>query len=118
MRDQYAGDVSDVLKFAFLRALTGVLGIAWYYAARNDNRPDGKHIKWQSEPAWQRLDAQLHAGLSRYQSEASRRWSSLRSGQMGRYSTGSRCRRAFFVDHGPSESAHLWGLSGILCAGP
>jgi hypothetical protein len=32
MRDQYAGDVSDVIKFAFLRALTGVdrtLGIAW-----------------------------------------------------------------------------------------
>lgn len=35
MRDQYAGDVSDFLKFAFLRALAGedrILGIAWYYA--------------------------------------------------------------------------------------
>jgi hypothetical protein len=32
VRDQYAGDVSDVLKFAFLRALAGndrTLGVAW-----------------------------------------------------------------------------------------
>src|SRR4029079_15617641 len=39
MRDQYAGDISDVLKFAFLRALTGAdrkLGIAWYYVPGHD----------------------------------------------------------------------------------
>ncbi len=39
MRDQYAGDISDVLKFAFLRALSGVdraLGIAWYYVPGHD----------------------------------------------------------------------------------
>ena len=39
MRDQYAGNVSDVLKFAFLRALAGAdraLGIAWYYAPGDD----------------------------------------------------------------------------------
>ena len=33
MRDQYAGDISDVLKFAFLRTLAGqdkTLGVAWY----------------------------------------------------------------------------------------
>jgi hypothetical protein len=39
MRDQYAGDVSDVLKFAFLRALAGAdraLGIARYYAPGDD----------------------------------------------------------------------------------
>ena len=29
MRDQYAGDVSDVLKFAFLRALAGGRSDAW-----------------------------------------------------------------------------------------
>ena len=67
MRDQYAGDVSDVLKFAFLRALAGTdrtLGIAWYYAPGDDGRADGRHLEWQDEPAWQRLDPQLHAGLS------------------------------------------------------
>jgi hypothetical protein len=44
MRDQYAGDVSDVLKFAFLRALVGTdrrLGIAWYYVPGDDGRADG-----------------------------------------------------------------------------
>jgi hypothetical protein len=67
MRDQYAGDVSDALKFAFLRALAGsdkTLGIAWYYVPANDGRADGRHLEWREEPAWQQLDAQLHAGLS------------------------------------------------------
>jgi hypothetical protein len=67
MRDQYAGDVSDVLKFAFLRALAGddrTLGIAWYYTSGHDGRTDGRHIEWRDEPAWEKLDAQLHAGLS------------------------------------------------------
>ena len=39
MRDQYAGNVSDVLKFAFLRSLRGAdraLGIASYYAPGDD----------------------------------------------------------------------------------
>jgi hypothetical protein len=34
MRDQYAGDISDYLKFSFLRQVvpeTHQLGIAWYY---------------------------------------------------------------------------------------
>ncbi|WDZ82102.1 hypothetical protein PWG15_36100 (plasmid) [Ensifer adhaerens] len=67
MRDQYAGDVSDVLKFAFLRSLAAAdrtLGVAWYYAPGDDGRPDGKHLEWRNEPAWQVLDAELHAGLS------------------------------------------------------
>lgn len=67
MRDQYAGDVSDVLKIAFLRALTGtdrVLGVAWYYSPGDDGRPDGRHLEWRSEPAWQRLNSEVHAGLS------------------------------------------------------
>ncbi len=67
MRDQYAGDVSDVLKFAFLRALAGAdraLGVAWYYAPGDDGRADGRHLEWHDEPAWRLLDAQLHAGLS------------------------------------------------------
>ncbi len=67
MRDQYAGDVSDVLKFAFLRALAGAdrtLGVAWYYAPGDDGRADGRHLEWRDEPAWRLLDAQLYAGLS------------------------------------------------------
>ena len=67
MRDQYAGDVSDVLKFAFLRSLASTdrtLGVAWYYAPGDDGRPDGRHLEWRDEPAWSLLDAELHAGLS------------------------------------------------------
>jgi hypothetical protein len=67
MRDQYAGDVSDVLKFAFLRALAGAdptLGIAWYYAPGGDRRPDGRHLEWRDEAAWRQLDDVLHAGLT------------------------------------------------------
>src|SRR5262249_33203545 len=67
MRDKYAADVSDVLKFGFLRALAGAdrkLGIAWYYVSGDDGRPDGHHLEWRDEPAWRLLDAQLHAGLS------------------------------------------------------
>lgn len=67
MRDQYAGDISDVLKFAFLRVLSGSdrrLGVAWYYVPGDDGRPDGRHVEWVDEPAWRRLDSQLHAGLS------------------------------------------------------
>ena len=67
MRDQYAGDVSDVLKFAFLRALAGTdrkLGIAWYYGPGDDGRPDGRHLEWRDEAAWRRLDEDLHAGLA------------------------------------------------------
>jgi hypothetical protein len=67
MRDQYAGDVSDVLKFAFLRALAGAdrkLGIAWYYAPGDDGRPDGRHLEWRDEAAWRQLDDELHAGLT------------------------------------------------------
>ncbi|MBW4656988.1 MAG: hypothetical protein KME20_28670 [Kaiparowitsia implicata GSE-PSE-MK54-09C] len=67
MRDQYAGDVSDVLKFALLRSLASSdrkLGVAWYYAPGDDGRPDGRHLEWRDEPAWRVLDAQLHEGLS------------------------------------------------------
>jgi hypothetical protein len=67
MRNQYAGDVSDVLKFTLLRALAGkdrTLGIAWYYAPGDDGRSDGRHLKWRDETAWRALDKALHAGLA------------------------------------------------------
>lgn len=67
VRDQYAGDVSDVLKFAFLRALVGTdrtLGIVWYYAPGDDGRADGRHLEWRHEQGWRLLDEELHAGLA------------------------------------------------------
>lgn len=67
MRDQYAGDVSDVIKFAFLRALAGkdrTLGVAWYYVHGHDGRSDGRHLEWHDETAWRALDGELHAGLA------------------------------------------------------
>jgi len=67
MRDQYAGDVSDVLKFGLLRALTGndrKLGMAWYYAPGHDGKPDGRHVEWQSEKAWHSLDPIVALALS------------------------------------------------------
>lgn len=66
MRDQYAGDISDLLKLAFLRALVSpndTLGIGWYYNAENDGRPDGKHRGYRDEPKWKALDAELWEAL-------------------------------------------------------
>jgi len=67
MRDQYAGDVSDMVKFAFLRVLAGVdrrLGVAWYYAPGHDGRPDGRHLEWRDEIAWRGLDPELFDHLA------------------------------------------------------
>ncbi len=67
MRDQYAGDISDLLKFAFLRTLTETdisLGVAWYYSAGDDGGPDGRHLEWRDDPSWKSLDPDLHASLS------------------------------------------------------
>jgi hypothetical protein len=66
MRDQYAGDISDVLKFAFLRALAvdRTLGVAWYCIPGHDGGPDGRHLEWHNEPAWRLLDEKLHTGLT------------------------------------------------------
>lgn len=59
MRDQYVGDITDLIKFSLLCELVGgdrKLGVAWYYVPWNDNRPDGRHTEWQTEPIWKRLD--------------------------------------------------------------
>jgi hypothetical protein len=68
MRDQYAGDISDLIKFAFLRALAGTdrhLGVAWYYVNEHDGRKDGGHIHWRDDAAWEKLDVELYRELSR-----------------------------------------------------
>jgi hypothetical protein len=59
MRDQYAADVSDLLKFAFLRVLAAedrTIGVAWYYNPAYDRRPDGCHREYCDESKWKSLD--------------------------------------------------------------
>lgn len=66
MRDQYAGDISDLLKIAFLRALAaegGKLGVAWYYNPECDGRPDGRHREFCGEPKWKALDGLVWEAL-------------------------------------------------------
>jgi hypothetical protein len=67
MRDQYAGDVSDLLKFAFLRTLAGddrTLGVGWYYNPGHDGRlKDGCHREYCQEPKWRFLDRALFDAL-------------------------------------------------------
>ena len=66
MRDQYAGDITDYLKFAFLRAVTppdAHLGEAWYYVDRHDQRADGRHDEYLADPRYEPLDPPLYALL-------------------------------------------------------
>jgi hypothetical protein len=66
MRDQYASDISDFLKFTLLRAVAQNdrrLGVAWYYLQAHDGRPDGRHVEYKREPAWRDLDQQVYDQL-------------------------------------------------------
>lgn len=68
MRDQYAGDVSDYLKYAFLRAMVEPgtsLGMAWYYLSGHDGRADGRHEEYLSELSWAALDPDLFQTLQK-----------------------------------------------------
>jgi hypothetical protein len=61
MRDQYAGDISDLLKFALLRTLAGndkTIGVGWYYNHEHDGSfQDGCHREYCDEPKWKAVDA-------------------------------------------------------------
>jgi apolipoprotein N-acyltransferase len=62
-----AGDVSDVNKIAFLRALAGedrMLGVAWYYPPNHDGRSQGRRLEWRDKAAWQTLDDELYTVLA------------------------------------------------------
>ena len=66
MRDQYAGDISDWLKLALLRALVDeseTLGVGWYYNPLNDGRPDGRRREYCEELKWRVLDSALWNAL-------------------------------------------------------
>ena len=67
MRDQYAGDISDLLKIALLRHLAGndlTLGVHWYYNADEENRVgDGRHLEYRNEEKWEALDSDLRKSL-------------------------------------------------------
>jgi hypothetical protein len=47
-----------------LAAADRTLGILWHYSPCDDGRADGLRLEWRDELAWQRLHAQLYAGLS------------------------------------------------------
>jgi hypothetical protein len=62
MRDQYAGDISDFLKFALLRALAAddqTIGVGWYYNPLHDGLQDGRHREYCTEEKWKSLDPVL-----------------------------------------------------------
>src|SRR5260370_36086189 len=64
MRDQYAGDISDLLKFSLLHCLAGKdhrLGIGWYYNPEHDGRSDGLHTEYRNELKWAPLDPVYNA---------------------------------------------------------
>ncbi|MBK7581078.1 MAG: hypothetical protein IPI67_12800 [Myxococcales bacterium] len=68
MRDQYAGDLSDLIKFSLLRAFGSGgrrLAVAWYYAPGHDGRNDGRHVEHRAEKSWQALDPTVHHALAR-----------------------------------------------------
>jgi hypothetical protein len=59
MRDQYAGDLSDLLKFSLLLALAlddKSIGVGWYYNPTHDKLQDGRHREHCDEPKWKSLD--------------------------------------------------------------
>ena len=59
MRDPYAGDLSDLLKFGLLRALAlddKTIGVGWYYNPTHDKLQDGRHREHCDEPKWKALD--------------------------------------------------------------
>jgi hypothetical protein len=67
LKDQYAGDISDYLKFAFLRAIAKDdrrLGVAWYYHTQHDGKTDGQHIEYKNEPKWKKLDERVYNQLT------------------------------------------------------
>jgi hypothetical protein len=73
MRDQYAGDISDYIKFAFLRCLLRpeqTVGIGWYYLEGHDGRPDGRHREYLADSRWSALDPELHEYLKSVNSVA------------------------------------------------
>jgi hypothetical protein len=56
MRDQYAGDISDLLKFAFLRAIAGdekTIRVGWYCNSTHDRLQDGRHREYRDEKQWE-----------------------------------------------------------------
>lgn len=76
MRDQYVGDISDYIKYALLRALAEYrhpLGIAWYYNAEHDGRPDGRRREYLQQESWRALDEDLYDKLWRLPDKASLR---------------------------------------------
>jgi hypothetical protein len=68
MRDQFAGDISDLLKLSLLRTLAGndrSLGVGWYFIPDETDRPDGRHREFCGESKWKSLDKYVWEDLGR-----------------------------------------------------
>ena len=66
MKDQYAGDISDYIKFSLLRAFMGGeggLGVAWFHTDGHDNTTDGGHIEYLDDDSMEALDPHVFALL-------------------------------------------------------
>jgi hypothetical protein len=62
MRDHYAGDITDFLKFSYIRTVVppqSKLGVAWYYIPTHDGRRDERHTEYHREEKWNSLDVNL-----------------------------------------------------------
>ena len=69
MRDQYAGDISDMLKYSLLRALAGddrSLGVGWYYNPEHDGKNNGLHTEYLADHGWSKLDACVWEALQTF----------------------------------------------------
>ena len=66
MRDQFAGDISDLLKFSLLCALAKndkQLGIGWFFVQQHNNRRDGRHREFCREEKWKSLNMDVWKAL-------------------------------------------------------
>jgi hypothetical protein len=70
VRDQYVGDISDLLKLSLLRQLAEndhALGVGWYYNPQNDGRPDGRRREYRDETKWDVLGSSVRQLLGAVQ---------------------------------------------------
>ena len=76
MKDQYAGDITDYIKFAFLRAFMGGninrLGVAWFHVAGHDGKTDGGYVEYLDDSRFGYLDSELFNLLSKMVSQNQR----------------------------------------------
>ena len=87
MKDQYAGDITDYIKFAFLRAFMGRngnrLGVAWFHVEGHDGKADGGHVEYLDNSSFESLDPELFKFLGNIVSRDWRNISALEKMNIG-----------------------------------